>query len=402
MILHGSKTIRGIYNFTTYGVIFCLILSSIVFNAPKLSKASYSDVNFIADSVYNNSGTMNAADINNFLKVHGSGYADYVIADGYNVPYPVSYHTYNYTWVTQDSWVGGKQIAIFAGRTVAQLIYDESREHSINPQLILAMLQKESSSVTQDAKGEPRDYWAMGYGYPDGASNCYANGTSCDSARYKANAEALAGVGCQIAFATAFLRSKFDAEKNLADPLFIDNQYIYPQTTATRTLYKWYTPHLTWQNFYNIFAGWFGDPTYTPPVVTYNDITEFNTSTYSDSITLSGSKAGDNQVYYNGQLIASGGGGWEFSIPLEYGQHTYVVMYKNNGANVAQKNININRHKTGDINGDGTINIQDLSILSNNWGRSQDFTDSMVNLNPDSDNVVDILDLSILASHWEG
>jgi hypothetical protein len=51
---------------------------------------------------------------------------------------------------------------------------------------------------------------------------------------------------------------------------------------------------------------------------------------------------------------------------------------------------------TGDLNGDGVVNIFDLSILLSNWGTS----------NPDADlnndGVVNIFDLSILLSNWDG
>ena len=48
----------------------------------------------------------------------------------------------------------------------------------------------------------------------------------------------------------------------------------------------------------------------------------------------------------------------------------------------------------GDINGDGTVNIVDLSILLSNWGTS----DAAADLNHDG--TVNIIDLSILLSHW--
>jgi uncharacterized protein YkwD len=52
--------------------------------------------------------------------------------------------------------------------------------------------------------------------------------------------------------------------------------------------------------------------------------------------------------------------------------------------------------KTGDLNGDGIVNIFDLSILLSNWNASGGVAD----LNGDSK--VDIFDLSILLSNWDG
>jgi hypothetical protein len=50
--------------------------------------------------------------------------------------------------------------------------------------------------------------------------------------------------------------------------------------------------------------------------------------------------------------------------------------------------------KPGDINGDGTVNVFDLSILLSKWGTSDPATD----LN--SDGTVNVFDLSILLSNW--
>lgn len=52
--------------------------------------------------------------------------------------------------------------------------------------------------------------------------------------------------------------------------------------------------------------------------------------------------------------------------------------------------------KTGDVNGDGTVNIYDLSIMATNFGRSGTYAQGDLN----SDGVVNIFDLSILASNW--
>jgi peptidoglycan/xylan/chitin deacetylase (PgdA/CDA1 family) len=52
---------------------------------------------------------------------------------------------------------------------------------------------------------------------------------------------------------------------------------------------------------------------------------------------------------------------------------------------------------TGDINGDGTVDALDLSILLSNWGKTG-ATGTQGDLN--GDGTVDALDLSILLSHW--
>jgi len=52
--------------------------------------------------------------------------------------------------------------------------------------------------------------------------------------------------------------------------------------------------------------------------------------------------------------------------------------------------------KTGDINGDGAVNIYDLSILATNFGRSG--TSAQGDLN--NDGAINVYDLSILATNW--
>jgi hypothetical protein len=50
--------------------------------------------------------------------------------------------------------------------------------------------------------------------------------------------------------------------------------------------------------------------------------------------------------------------------------------------------------KQGDLNGDGKVDIFDLSILLSNWGS----TGGVADINKDGK--VDIFDLSVLLSNW--
>jgi hypothetical protein len=52
----------------------------------------------------------------------------------------------------------------------------------------------------------------------------------------------------------------------------------------------------------------------------------------------------------------------------------------------------------GDLNGDGDVNICDVSILLSNWGTSNPTLD----LDHDKDSIIDVFDLSILIAHWTG
>lgn len=384
-------------------LIIVAILSLLIIDNPLPAKAAYTAEYLIADSVYSNGSSMSAGDINNFFRAQGaSWFTDYVIPEYVDVNYPTGQGTYASVSVRQDNSSSG---ATFFNKTLAQLIADEAQEHSINPQVMISILQKESSSITQNPFGETfTGTWPLFYGFNETIANCWYNGTGCDVNYNRQQALNLGGIGCQVAFSMAFLRTKYEAEKNLADPLFVDNQTIYPQSVGTRVFYKYYTPHLRWQTFYSRFTEWFGEPTITQPTVTYDDTNSFSNETYADYISISGSRSGDSTVYVSGSdtPINSGSGTWQTTLNLNVGVNNFTIIYNRNGSTVAQKSISINHHKAGDINGDEKVNLQDLSILSANWGKTQDLTNAMANLNPDSDNVVDILDLSILASHWEG
>lgn len=77
------------------------------------------------------------------------------------------------------------------------------------------------------------------------------------------------------------------------------------------------------------------------------------------------------------------------------GSYTYYVEARDAAGNVRPSNtITCSTRKIGDINGDGNIDILDLSTLLSNWGTSNASSD----LN--GDGVVGILDLSTLLSKW--
>lgn len=83
-----------------------------------------------------------------------------------------------------------------------------------------------------------------------------------------------------------------------------------------------------------------------------------------------------------------------------------TIAFNTSGLSTISTN-DVVKVNNGDVNGDGTVNISDLSILASNWGKSfgsigpnlgNNTTFSEGDLN--EDNSVSILDLSILASNW--
>jgi hypothetical protein len=219
----------------------------------------------ILDSIYTDSGSMSAADINNFLCGKGSRYCNYTIPEYIDVPYPTSGGLQSVSARQYQDSNG----AVFYGKTVAQLIYDESREHGVSPRVILATLQKESSAVSGDVfRSSTVAAWPMFYYYTEGMANCFYSGTNCDDATYRQRAIDYGGVGQQIAYATWFFGYYYSYYgSSYSSPISIDGQSVSCQSRGTRVLYR-YTPHVQ-TSFYNIFSEWFGAPdggqAYTAP-----------------------------------------------------------------------------------------------------------------------------------------
>jgi cell division protein FtsN len=82
--------------------------------------------------------------------------------------------------------------------------------------------------------------------------------------------------------------------------------------------------------------------------------------------------------------------------------HTIQAKAHDTSGNTATSTLvtvtvdNTSSTKPGDLNGDGVVNIFDLSILLSNWGTSN--PDADIN----NDGTVNIFDLSILLSNWDG
>lgn len=112
------------------------------------------------DSTFRASFTMTAASIQTFLQNEGSGLA-----------------TFSDTEVCGTA-TSGAMMSVYSsyyscGATVsaAQIIYDTSQAYGINPQVLLATMQKEQSLVTTPNPTASQLNYAMGYGCPD-SSGC--------------------------------------------------------------------------------------------------------------------------------------------------------------------------------------------------------------------------------------
>ena len=295
---------------------------------------------------------MSTDEINNFLVSKSSWLANHTIAEYISVPYPIANGE-----VVSLEYVDARQAYYdtFYNKTVAQLIYEEAIQHDINPRLILVILQRESSAITQSTPSSTtRQAWPMFYNYDERMADCLnGNVASCNDIKYnhptyRERAYDYGGVGQQIAYATAQLRNLHDNSGYCGGSLTVsvDGQSLAVDNAATCALYK-YTPHEDSykpnpngvDGFYNIFNNWFGQPPTTAYSVT-NIISE------------------DNFKY------------------------------------TASTPPPAPTRKAGDANGDNAVDLLDLSILASFWGQNNADADF------NHDGVVDLLDLSILADQW--
>ena len=226
--------------------------------------------NIIDDFVFTNASTMNPDQIQVFLNskvsrcdTNGTQQSEYgggtrrqwAESKGYSAPFTCLKDYYE------------------NGRSAAQIIYDSAQEFQINPQVLIVLLQKEQSLVTDTWPLSIQYRSATGYGCPDTAA--------CDSQYY--------GLTNQIRWSARMFRAITNNTPTWYTPYVLGNNYIrwspnsacggsnvVIQNRSTQALYN-YTPYQPNQsainagygsgdacgaygnrNFYLYFTDWFG------------------------------------------------------------------------------------------------------------------------------------------------
>ena len=248
-------------------------LSFLIFkNLKKSSALSVSDFragNIISDYTMSNTSTMNENQIQEFLtKKNPCGDTNIWRANYYS---GYKYHIENgkFVCLSQETFEynGTKQ-------TAAQVIYEAARDYRINPQVLLVLIEKEQSLVSDTWPNSIQYRSATGFGCPDTAE--------CDSKYY--------GFRNQVRNAAKLFRDVLDGGytnypvgQNFIyyNPNFAcGGSQVYIENLATSALYR-YTPYQPNaaavanypgtsycgaygnRNFYALFIRWFGDPTAT-------------------------------------------------------------------------------------------------------------------------------------------
>jgi len=233
----------------------------------------------------------------------------------------------------------------------------------------------------------------MFYNYDESMANCLNAGLNCNDAKYgkpdySYRAENYGGVGQQIAYATAQLRNLAgDGNPNNGTycdgslAVSVDGGTITTDNAASCALYK-YTPHAVSYNtnsaFYTNWQSWWGATPNGGAYSATNIISEVNFS--------NGSPMTADQI--NTWLINKGS--WLSSMGLipEYISVPYPFLVADTPPPPPPP------RKSGDINGDGKVDLLDLSTLAAWWGTAN------VDVDFNRDGTVDLLDLSTLASAW--
>ncbi len=275
-------------------------LLSVYFINP--ASAQFDPNNLIDDSVFSNYNSMSAASIDSFLN---NNFPSSCIStnNGFSAPTPTGYSpSTGFTFGTDTS--------------AGNIIYDAAQAYQINPQVILATLEKEQTLVSGSTGCSTLQYTgAMGNDCPDGGTTynysgfeLYSiNGTPVDSVSGTCvDNQASAGFSEQVisaAWKLKFMQERSDGNvnwaivnsqwDNLDDPstcfypymtsgyrqgaetgttacttptyydgyATIDGTSVFISNGATGALYT-YTPHLPGnENFVNIFTQWFGPTT---------------------------------------------------------------------------------------------------------------------------------------------
>lgn len=186
----------------TVGFVASFALATILFQP--VQAQNFNPGRIIDDEVFYDAGAMgSAAEVQRFIRQHTpacdtwgrgpSGYgnltrAEYAvkIKGWHGPPYAClqDYHENPQTGENSFSRGGG---AFSGGISAGQIIWDAAQKYSINPQVLLVLLRKESAGpLFADAWPLQSQYrYAMGYGCPDSGPNYSANCQSSKSGFYK-------------------------------------------------------------------------------------------------------------------------------------------------------------------------------------------------------------------------
>lgn len=300
--------------------VFCMMVSFSFLAARGMLHTSAAPVqgfnpgNIISDAVMGNHNSMSKDDIQRFLTSKNScNNTDYNQYLRLKAAYPQhEWHFANGHFVCLSEELFGDGTTIGSGQTAAEIIYQAAQDYKINPQVLIVLLEKEQSLITDTYPNYRQYRSATGYGCPDTAP--------CDQEYY--------GFKNQVRKAAEMFRTVLDGGwSNYPAGKTSYIQYnptascggsmVYIENRATSALYR-YTPYQPNaaalaagsgtgdicgaygnRNFYIYFTNWFGSTQLDIPTANYQVIedgvyTLVSGATYNTALTASGKAAGSN------------------------------------------------------------------------------------------------------------
>jgi len=210
----------------------------------------------------------------------------FLMSFSFLIPLKVEAISETYGGITyyEGTWIGpiGKEVDS-TGWTAAHVIYQTAQWYGINPRVLLATLQKESSLVTNSNSTFYLPMWAMGYAYTDSGIR-----DVCRTSTNNNPTGSCAGFPMQMDWAAGTLKyhqSHFSNNSmTLYDYQSSSNVTINPANGSTYSLYK-YTPYITRPNtFCNLFNNTFG---WATGQNCNNPLNVINDSVFTDSKAMS-------------------------------------------------------------------------------------------------------------------
>lgn len=255
-------------------------------SASALSGSSFTAGRIIDDGTFFNPNSMNTGDIQNFLnakvptcdtngtQTHSSGMtrAAYGATRGNPAPY-TCLRNYSQTTTTKspDAYCAGHTSGF---KTSAQIIYEVAQSCGVSPKVLLVLLQKEQSLITDDWPWAIQYRSATGYGCPDTAP--------CDAQYYGFFNQVYAAARVFKYYSANTTNYNYRAGRNNYIQYNPNtacggaNVYIQNQATAGLYVYTPYQPNAAAlnnlygsgdscsaygnRNFWRIYNDWFGNP----------------------------------------------------------------------------------------------------------------------------------------------
>jgi hypothetical protein len=272
-----SMSIRSIsVNVLQLALVLSLVFGAFFASTPSTVHADYpvdeslfDKTLLITDYDFTATASMTGDQVNAFLASKGSWMANYIIPATAHVPYFC-----NDGGVPQTQYTDVPQVHVngtnYAGRRLADIITERAVANGINPQVMLAIAQRESSAVTSASPSSAFTLnWHNFYGFNEQLASYQL---SCAAAA--AIAQDYGGPALQAAYAPYGMSRLLVSRDRCPLNVTVDGQNFTARSNATAALYC-YTPHVETgnHNFWRFMKAWFLPNTPTPSPIASNTTT---------------------------------------------------------------------------------------------------------------------------------